>query len=397
MRVCLFNHNVAWSGGTFVRCLALGHQLAIRGHRVTLVTTSQTARWSFNRLNRNGVDIVESPAVLRGRLRSGWDLVDTLRRLAGVIAGEFGEPDIVHAFDSRPTVILPALMLADKFRAPLVMDWADWWGRGGTIESRDTGELMRFLARGPETWFEEAFRSRAKQTTVISTALAERAQGLGVPEASITVLPQGCDVDSINPVEVGAARRRCALPEGIPMVGYEGTLLKEDAPLLLNSFIALRAADERIRLLLIGNPQFPIPEVPGLVRTGFVPKDRLSDYLGACDFFLLPLYDTVANRARWPSKINDYMAAGRPTVATPVGDIKRLFSRHEVGFVGCIEDGSFLTACSALLSDPDARARLGRNARTLAETELSWSTIGETLVSVYKQAMTSDSSHGQSW
>jgi glycosyltransferase involved in cell wall biosynthesis len=247
---------------------------------------------------------------------------------------------------------------------------------------------MRFLARGPETWFEEAFRKRAKRTTVISTALAQRARSLGVPEASITVLPQGCDIDGITPVEVGTARRRCSLPEGVPVIGYEGTLLKEDAPLLLSSYLSIRAADERVRLLLIGDPRFSLPEVPGLVRTGFVPMERLSDYLGACDFFLLPLSDTLANRARWPSKINDYMASGRPTVATPVGDLTRLFSRHEVGLLGCVDDGSFSSACSALLADPAARARLGRNARTLAETELSWSTIGETLDSVYRGALT---------
>lgn len=387
MKVCLFNHNVAWSGGTFVRCLALARELVKRGHETTLVTTSPTARWRVRRLTRDGIAVFEFPAVLPGRVRSGWDPVDTLRRMVGTIRGEFGQPDIIHAFDSRPTVILPALMLARQARAPLVMDWADWWGRGGTIESRDTGRLTRFAVRGPETWFEEAFRKRATRTTVISTALAARARGLGVLRDSITVLPQGCDAGTIVPIDVVEARRRCGLPEGAPVAGYEGSLLKDDALLLIRLFMSLREVDQRVQLLLIGDPGVGLPQLPGLVRAGFVPRDRLSDYLGACDLFLLPLSDTVANRGRWPSKINDYMSSGRPTVATPVGDLECLFSRHEVGLLGSDHDGSFVAACLRLLADSTARARIGHNARLLAETEFSWARACDVLIGVYHEAL----------
>jgi glycosyltransferase involved in cell wall biosynthesis len=383
----LFNHNVAWTGGTFARCVAFAKELVVMGHDTTLVTTSQDARWRHKHLNHEGVHIVEYPAMLAGRARLGWDPWDTFSRLTGVALGELGRPDIVHAFDSRPTVILPALMLAAKSRAPLILDWADWWGRGGTIESRETGRLVRFAARVPETWFEEAFRKRAKRTTVISTALAERARQLGVPEHSITLIPSGCDTARITLLDIAEARQRCGLPQDARIVGYEGTLLRDDASLLVRSFQSLRATDERIQLLLIGTRAAGLSELPGVLRTEFLRGDMLSNYLGACDLFLLPLRDTVANRGRWPSKMNDYLSSGRPTVATPVGDLKRLFSRNEVGLLGWVDDGSFLSACLALLYDPSERARLGRNARTLAETELSWARISETLITVYRDAL----------
>ncbi|MGH7447633.1 MAG: hypothetical protein ACRELT_08735, partial [Longimicrobiales bacterium] len=44
--------------------------------------------------------------------------------------------DLIHAFDSRPVVILPALAVRGTAGAPLVLDWADWWGRGGVIGER---------------------------------------------------------------------------------------------------------------------------------------------------------------------------------------------------------------------------------------------------------------------
>jgi glycosyltransferase involved in cell wall biosynthesis len=268
-----------------------------------------------------------------------------------------------------------------------VLDWADWWGRGGTIESRDTGRLLRLVVRGPETWFEEAFRKEASRTTVISTALAGRARDLGVPARLITLIPQGCDIGGITPIDTAEARRRCGLPEGVPIVGYEGGGLKDDARLLIRIYQALRSADDRTLLLHIGDPRFPLPAVAGLIRPGFVPRERLADYLGACDLFLLPLTDTIANRGRWPSKMNDYLSAGRPTVASPIGDLQALFLRSEVGVLGSIDDGSFLAASRKLLSDPGARAKMGHNARRLAETELAWSRVAEQLIDVYTQAL----------
>ena len=47
----------------------------------------------------------------------------------------------------------------------------------------------------------------------------------------------------------------------------------------------------------------------------------------------LPLTDRAANRGRLPNKLLDYMAAGRPTVASPVGDIKTILEEHEVGLL----------------------------------------------------------------
>ena len=44
--------------------------------------------------------------------------------------------DLVHSVDSRPVCILPALMLKKLRQTKLVIDWLDWWGRGGTITER---------------------------------------------------------------------------------------------------------------------------------------------------------------------------------------------------------------------------------------------------------------------
>jgi hypothetical protein len=125
MKIVYLNHNVVGTG-TFLRAYRLGCEVARRGHDVTVVTTSARARYGVTRRNECGVTVIEAPDLTWGRARTGWDPYNTLVRC---LAAADGHVDIIHAFDSRPAVVLPALYLRRRTGAKLVMDWADWWGR----------------------------------------------------------------------------------------------------------------------------------------------------------------------------------------------------------------------------------------------------------------------------
>jgi len=375
MRILMLNHNVAWSGGTFFRAFHFARQMAKRGHDVTLLTISPKRRFGFRQEIRDGVRVVETPDLLWGRGRSGWDLWDTLRRTLYVRERTW---DLVHAFDSRPAVILPALAL-QRQGVPLVLDWADWWGRGGTIEERTTGFAVRLLIGPIETYFEEAFRTVAQGTTVISSALLRRAIALGVRPETIAQIPQGSDVENIRPLPRDACRRALRLPEGSPIVGYLGILNKSDAQLLFSTYECLRSIRPDCRLLMIGRHNVVVADIPGIVETGYVTQERLLEYLGVCDLMLLPLKNTVASRGRWPSKINDYLAAGRAVVATVVGDAAELFEQHAIGQATLDTPEALARAADALLSDVEGLRALERNARRVAENELAWPILSEKL------------------
>src|SRR4030095_12941543 len=101
MRVLILNHNVRGRGG-YVRGFQLGRELVRRGHSVTLVTTSASARYGFASGVTDGVEVIEAPDLLIGRGRTGWDPWNTLRRMLKLRDRSF---DIVHAFDCRPAVV----------------------------------------------------------------------------------------------------------------------------------------------------------------------------------------------------------------------------------------------------------------------------------------------------
>lgn len=382
VRLLLLNHNVAWSGGTFFRAYHFGRFLAKRGHDVTLLTVSPSQRVRMVERVRDGVRVIETPDLCWGSARSGWDPWDTLRRMMFARGRSY---DLVHAFDSRLAVILPALAVQRR-GVPLVIDWADWWGRGGTIDERHAGRRLRAVIRPVETFFEERFRTRANATTVISHALERRVLDLGVPADSIARIPQGCDVDAVQPRDSRACRNALGVPDG-PLLGYLGVLPGSDARLLFDTFARLSRMRPGTRLVMIGRHKAVVPPLEGIVETGFVALDQMVTWLGACDLLLLPLKNTVASRGRWPSKLNDYLAAGRAVVGTEVGEVAELFSRCDVGRLAPDDAGALAQAIIDLLDHPAERERLGANARRLAEEELSWPLLAARMDRHYERTL----------
>lgn len=336
---------------------------------------------------REGVRLVKTPDLLTGRLRSGWDPWDIINRMIYLWPRQY---DLVHSVDSRPVCILPALMLKKLRKTKLVIDWLDWWGRGGTIMER-SDSLAERLFSPVETFFEEGFRQFADGSVVISSALKNRALSLGVGAEHLVQIPFGADIDRLLPRDKMAARRRLGLGKGKKFLGYVGLISAKDLDLLLHAYEQLYESDNRIRLIFIGRSGVKRgdlnPKISDGVRlTGEITYEALQDYIAACDVMCLPLKNTIANRGRWPSKISDYLAAGRPVAATAVGDLAALFSKAEIGVLSKDEPGDFARATQQLLARPDLE-ELGRNARRVAETELSWDILTDRLESLYQDIL----------
>lgn len=376
--------------GTYWRALHLARALARRGHRITVLATSRANHLRFDTRpdTQAGVTLVESPDMLWGPLRSGWDPWNLISRIAWIRKQQ--QFDLLHAFESRPVSILPALYGRRRGHTRLILDWCDWFGRGGSVEEYPN-PLVRSILRPIETYFEEHFRRYADGTTVINTVLRQRAIALGVSPQSILLLRNGSDVENLHPYPQLKARQTVGLPVDELIIGYVGAIYYKDAVLMARAFDIIREIEPRARLLLIGYYNQPLERwvaAPGAVyRTGRLRYDELKLYLAACDVCWLPLCDSLANRGRWPLKLNDYMAIGRPIVATSVGDITAFFQEYPIGLLARDEPQDLAAKVLALLNNPEQREVMGRYARHLAETVFTWDSLAEQLELFYYRVL----------
>ena len=389
-RTLILNHNLR-ERGTYFRAWKVARCLAERGHRVTFVTTGEG--WYRPRVRRRQhIAVFESPnwSFVHGP-DGGWSPLGLFFRLLWVLTHRI---DLVYCFSHKPIDQIPARLARRLWGAFWVADWCDLWGgpglfalnrklRGPARTSRDrfSDWVERLDAR-----LELAAARGCDLLTVISSDLARRARKLGVPQRRIHSMVSGADLENIRPLPRTDCRRILGLSETATTAGYLASWFP-DENLLLDALEHLFAARPEVELIVAGPPFRASAEElrrRGIDRNirhlGRMPFARIPVFLGAADVLLLPLRNSAFNRSRWPNKIGDYLAAGRPQVASRAGDVGPLMDRHDVGIGTGASAASFAAGVIELVDDPERCARLGRQARRVAERHFAWPKIVDELL-----------------
>lgn len=387
MRILMLVHNRA-GFGTFARAFALARHLVRFGHEAVLCSSARQ-RWKAQSNVIEGVRVIETFDPMPARLRDGGlSPFDALGRVAHLIAHE--KFDVVHAFDHRPTVSIPALWAHWISRTPLIIDWADLWGLEGIAALR--GRLARNSLGRFDDGMERWFRTRADGLTVINTALLNRVIGQ-CPGTPHLLLPVGSNSDRFPPLARSAMREKYDIPRDVPVVVHAG-LAPYDMDFLTNSLVELARLHGNVFVLMAGrvfpNLESQLSTVGPSVRVrqlGFISPDLLPEILACGDIMLLPYRDSGVNRFRYPNKLGDYLAAGRPIVTNATGDLGELVRR--LGFAVLADETplAFAQAISSLVRNPQLAEQLGRRGRELSEGELSWERFARTLEKFYEETI----------
>jgi glycosyltransferase involved in cell wall biosynthesis len=82
---------------------------------------------------------------------------------------------------------------------------------------------------------------------------------------------------------------------------------------------------------------------------------------------LIPLHDDLRSRARFPSKIGEYLVSGRPVVTTRVGEVERFLRDGDTAFIAVPDDvAAFSDKMAAVLEDPARADLIGASGRRRA-------------------------------
>ncbi|HET8833280.1 MAG TPA: glycosyltransferase family 4 protein [Gemmatimonadales bacterium] len=159
-------------------------------------------------------------------------------------------------------------------------------------------------------------------------------------------------------------------PAGEPFtVGWMGTPVTQRylAP-VAPSLAAVVAAGGRVRL--VGADRLPegLPAESAELRP-WAEATEASDIL-AFDVGIMPLDDTEWERGKCGYKLLQYMAAGRPVVASPVGVNPEIVDPGVTGFLAATPD-EWRTALARLRDDPALRIRMGEAGRRRLEAGYS--------------------------
>ena len=372
--------------GTYLRAFELARGLVKLGESVTLLASTRDEQSTqIEETSQAGVHIAGIPNRI---LRAGWDPLNIIGRLKWI--RNHHDFDVVHGFESRPAVIFPALRLM-KAGVPLVLDWCDWFGKGGSVEERPNF-LIRSILRPLETYFENHFRKVPRATTVICSTLRERTINFGVTPETIKIIYNGFNIPNFQPTEKTQARTFFDLNSEDFVIGYIGALFPKDAKLMEDSFSLTLDNLPNARLLHLGNSNYRLnineSYKQAIITTGPISEQTLMRGLSACDVFWLPLSDIPANWGRFPLKFSNYLAAGKPIIATAIGDSAKIIQFNKVGQTCEATPEAIACATNELAKNTSKRKSMAKAAINLSQkSNHSWEARANALLELYYQVL----------
>jgi teichuronic acid biosynthesis glycosyltransferase TuaH len=259
-------------------------------------------------ITRLGVVVQPFPSRPGSRALSHW----WLRRSLEWAVGRMGRP--AHAMvTSRPEPVLDALPDAVH-----VYFATDDFVAGADLLGLSTRRLR---------WAEAQQVRTADLLVAVTSVLASRWQDTGKP---VLVLPNGCDTATYARVDE-------ELPADLTLDGPAAGMIGQISARI--DLDLLEATVERgVPLLLVGpvDPTFEPDRFAALVTrsgvhwVGAQPFDRLPSFLALMGVGLTPYADTAFNRASFPLKTMEYLAAGRPVVSAALPAVRELACEHVV-------------------------------------------------------------------
>lgn len=274
-------------------------------------------------------------------------------------------------------------LLAQALQVPLVLEYNGsevWINRHWGKVLADEESALRL---------EVLNLKHAALVVVVSQVLADELHARGVPAQRILVNPNGVDPDTYRPdIAAGPLRQRLGV-DGQTVIGFIGTFGPwHGAAMLVDAFARLLSdrADLRptVRLLMIGDGQ-QLPQVrraiadaglaSSVILTGRVPQTLGPEYLAACDILVSPHVPNPDGSAFFgsPTKLFEYMAMGRPIVASrldQIGDV--LTDGVDALLVPPGEPDVLANAIARLIDAPALAQQLASRARAAALERHTW-------------------------
>lgn len=385
-------------GGTrhheFARLLTEnGHQVTVIASPVSYITGNPTTR---SGAHIQGVTILRA-AVYSAHHKSFFHrIIAFLSFMVSSFGIGLGVKNVDVVWGTSPPIFqgVTAWMLARLKRAKFLFEVRDLWPRFAIAVGVLTNPGLIFLSE----WLEKLLYRHADCLVVNSPGYLEHVKQHGA--RNVSLIPNGADPSMFNPFDEGEKFRHANGLHGKYVVMYAGAHgMSNDLGIVLDAAGLLRM-DEKIQFVLLGDGKdkpalIAQAQQMGLKNVTFhpsLPKTEMPSALAGSNACLAILKPLDEYKTTYPNKVFDYMAAGKPVVLAIDGVIREVVEAADCGYYAPPGDPQQLAAIiRKLASDPEKSRIMGINGRKYLEDHFSRKVVGEKLISLLLQLISSSS------
>jgi len=380
-----FQPEPSFKGLQFAKALqALGHQVQVLTGFPNYPTGEVYPPYRVKPVQRETMDGV---SVVRVPLYPNHDRSSARRILnytsfalsAATLGTAVIEPaDVAYVFHPPPSVGLAALALRAFRGIPFVYDvqdlWPDTLAASGMFNSQSGLAVVA-------AWCQLIYRAAA-HVVVLSPGFERTLLERGVPRDKVSVIYNWADesaLERVSPDPALAAELGLAGRFNVMFAGNLGAVQGLGA--VLEAAVILRERDPRVQLVFVGDGVDAarlqtLTAERNLTNVRFLgrrPMEAMPPLLALADVVLVHLQDKPLFRITIPSKIQAYLASGRPILAAVSGDAADLVERAGAGLSCPPENPTALVDTVLRFADlPTAELEaMGQRGRAYYEQELS--------------------------
>lgn len=297
--------------------------------------------------------------------------------------------DVIHFQKCFPNAVLPALIWAFLYNKPIHYDWDDWEYEIYNYEP--PSKLFGFYINT----MEKTLLKVVDTLSVASYKLKEIAIKRGFRKNRIFMAHVGADLDRFSPkINGDKIKKKYNLKKNVVL--YLGQLHgAQYAGLAIKAFPKILKEKKDVSLFIVGGG-FYLDELKKLVKemnlsndiifTGYVKREDIPKHIATADVAIASFEKNKITECKSPLKIVEYLASGKPIVASDVGEVKRM-----VGDAGIlVEPGNsekIADAVLEILKNKKLKKTLEIKARKQAEKKFTWEITANNLLKAYNLSL----------
>jgi colanic acid biosynthesis glycosyl transferase WcaI len=286
-----------------------------------------------------------------------------------------GKFDAIFVHEPSPiTVGIPAAVLRAIKRAPVFFWVLDLWPESLEATGAIRSPRLLKLAGRLTAW---VYR-HCDWILMQSRAFTDRITRFDVPAERLLYFPNWAEPSMGSAAQGGAASDKVELPAGFRVV-FTGNMGESQAlPVVLEAAEKLKGYAD-IRWILVGggriadwvHAEVERRGLAGVVQLpGAFPPERMPEFFAAADALLVSLRPEPIFALTVPAKVQAYLAAGRPIIASLDGEGARIVEESGAGLTAPAGDAEALAqrVLEMRALSPVAREEMGRRGREYGRT-----------------------------
>jgi len=285
-------------------------------------------------------------------------------------------------------------LLAKLFRIPSVKEVNGIMTDETKIAKQGDRISLRIMDR-----IERFNMPKADKIIVVASRMKEVLQrDYGVAENKMVVITNGANTDLFKPMDVVKAREELGLNRSDNYICFVGNLQRwQGVEYLIKSIPLILKQCPRTKFLIVGDGPMnqeliELAEQIGVsnrvIFVGMVPYQKVPLYMNASDVCVAPFIRERNERCGVsPLKLCEYMACGKPVVASRVGGLEILEENQRGVLVEPEKPSELATAIIKLLQNQELRKQMGANGRKYVVENQSWESVAKRVADVCEAAI----------